>query len=303
VGRKAPRTPEASLEIRQLEQVDIDRLISCIYDDIAPNIERHFGNNIIQLPQELGGWCFSETGERLLYVVFHPEAGRATVQNAQRRHLGNVDLIPQQNHALTAYPPSVSQSRDLRSARTVIDFAVANHLVRHFILTYEEQPDTTVTAAREFEKFIRRTRRKCGQFAWVQVLERGELNDRLHHHLMAGGGLRPGDVETLWGNGFVLHKQLRKVTGIRTTAGYLCKTFRTPECDRLGSHRYRVSRHGVRPRARGMVVTEAEYRAIIEQLAPAGSYDWYPDDPVAFHEYSTLWDPYINVYKNQPKIA
>ena len=303
MGRKPLHTPEASLELGQSDQSDIDRLISCIYDDIKPNITRYFGNNIIQLPQEMGGWCISDTGERLLYVVFHPEAGRATVQNAQRRHLESVDLDVHQGHDVAAYPPSVSQSRDLRSARTVIDFAVANHLVRHFILTYAAEPDTTTTAAHEFEKFIRRTRRKCGQFSWVQVLERGNSNDRLHHHLMAGRGLRSRDVEKLWGHGFVLHKQVRTVTGIRKTAGYLCKTFRTPESDRLGRHRYRVSRHGVRSRARGMVVTEAEYQAIIEQIAPDGSYNWYPSEQVAFHEYSTLWDPYKKVYKNWPKIA
>lgn len=298
-----PHTGVGSLETQATSEQQYQALISCICDDIRPDPIDRFGKNIIQMPQDQGGWCVTETGERLYYVVFRPEAGRASVQNAQLRHLDPSKAVLKPRGVECAYPSSVSQSRDPRSARIVIDFSVANSLMRHFTLTYADEPGTPDACAHELEKFLRRVRRAHGPFPWVQVLERGEQTGRLHHHVLTGDSLALQAVVDLWGNGHVLYKRARSVTGIRRTAGYLCKTFSTPADDRLGSHRYRVSRYGIRPKARGMVVTESEYRALLDHLAPGRTYDWYPSEPVPFHEFSTLWDPHIKVDKNLAKSA
>jgi len=287
---ETPHAPVGSLEPKQEIVFDTEGLISCLYDDMRPDLIGRFGNNIIQLPPDEGGWCVCATGERLLYVVFRPEAGRASVQNAQLRHLDpeGSGLSPRG----VEFASSTGQSRDSRSARSVIDFAVTIRLTRHYTLTYADEPDTPGGGAHEFEKFVRRARRSHGPFPWVQVVERGEDNGRLHHHVLTIDSLARRAVSNLWGNGHVLHSRARTASGIRRMAGYLCKTFRTPPDDRLGAHRYRVSRYGMRPKAYGMVVTEAELQTMLCQLASGGSYPWYPSEPVPFHEYSMFWDPY-----------
>lgn len=303
VGHEAPHTPEGSLGVTSSINLDNQVDISCLYDELRPENNSHFRDNIIYLPLDEGGGALTGSGERLLYVVFYPEAGRATVQKAQRRHLNTTGLIASAGDRDGSHLREVCQSRDHRSARLVIDFAVANRLVCHFSLTYAKEPGTVDDGAHEFEKFVRRTRRQRGPFAWVQVVERGTETGRLHHHVLMDGSFAEGEVEQLWGNGFVVRTRVRSATGIRTIAGYLCKTFSVPSADRLSSHRYRISRHGIRPQAHGFVMTESEYTTFITQLAPGRIYNWYPTEPVAFHEYSTLWDPYKKVHKNLPESA
>jgi len=292
VGRDAPHVPEASLSSQTEKSSGYEALISCLYDEIDPNPFSRFGDNIIQLPLDQGGWCIAETGERLYYVVFRPEAGRASVQNAQRRHLDPSRSVLDPVHHGVISPAPVSQTRAARAAREVIDFAVANDLVRLFTLTYANEPDSPSSCARAFKNFLRRVRSSREPFPWLEVLERGGDGGRLHHHLLADESVSRRDVSDCWRSGHVLHSRARTASGIRRMAGYLCKTFYTPSGDRLGAHRYRVSRYGVRPKARGLVVTEAELQSILKQVAPGGSYPWYPREPIPFHEYTLLWDPY-----------
>ena len=292
VGHDAPHAPEASFGSRSKENNGYESLISCLYDEIDTNPLSRFRDNIIQLPLEQGGWCIAETGERLYYVVVRPEAGRASVQNAQLRHLdpsGSV-LKPVRREVISS--TSVSQTRASRAVREVVDFAVANDLVRLFTLTYADEPDSPSSCAHEFKNFLRRVRWGREPFPWVEVLERGGDGGRLHHHVLTDASISRRDVTASWGRGHVLHSRARTASGVRRIAGYVCKTFHTPPDDRLGTHRYRVSRFGVRPRAQGLVVTEAELQSILKRVAPGGSYPWYPREPIPFHEYSLLWDPY-----------
>lgn len=267
--------------------------LSCLYDDLRPtNLDLNHQNDKI-MPRFDGGWCVSHTGERLFHVVAHLEAGRLTVQNAQRRHFVAGGPCSSPSEAEHAYPPAISQSRDHRSARTVIDFAVANELKNLFTLQYEQDPISAFECSRHFDSFVRRIRYLCGSVPWVQVLERGTKSGRLHHHVLAPSSVKRQVAEELWPFGYVHASYARSVGGIRRKAGYMCKNFAEPAEERLGSHRYRISRTGVRPRARSYVLTQAEIDQMLSALAPGGAQTWYPAEPLPFHCYSKFWNPHI----------
>lgn len=223
-------------------------------------------------------------------VLIYREAGRATVHRARQQPETIVE--PTIRHLPVTGRP-YQNTRSITARRTFIDFAVANQLSRMFTLTYRTAPNAPVDALTTFDKFIRRLRRQHPQLVWLQVVERGARNHRLHHHLLTTTDLDHQLTHRTWSQGRVHLADRNTLFGIREQAGYLCKNFDRPASDRIGTRRYRRSRNGISPQPEHHLVTAAELELLLAETAPDGHVKWYPPAGTPFHEWTAYWDPLI----------
>ena len=223
-------------------------------------------------------------------LVIYREAGRATVQPARRRP---GTLTAPNRHQYPCRRLSRLNTRVFTARRTFVDFAVANQLSRMFTLTYATEPVAASDAVTAFDKFIRRLRRQHPRLVWLHVVQRGEHNHRLHHHLLTTPDLERQFTQQTWARGRKHLRDRATLYGIRRQAGYLCKDFDLPASERIGTRRYRRSRNGISPQPEHHYVTAAELDLVLADTAPDGHVKWYPPAGTPFHEWTAYWNPLI----------
>ena len=238
--------------------------------------------------------CRNENEDEFLHqrfdVMIYREAGRATVQRALQQPETTVESTIQ--HLPVTHRP-YENTRSITARRSFIDFAVANQLSRMFTLTYRIAPNAPGDALSTFDKFIRRLRRQHPQLVWLQVVQRGARNHRLHHHLLTTTNLDRQLIQHTWARGRIHLQDRNSFYGIRQQAGYLCKDFELPASERIGPRRYRRSRNGISPQPEHHYVTAAELDLLLADTAPDGYEKWYPPAGTPFHEWTAYWNPLI----------
>lgn len=97
-------------------------------------------------------------------------------------------------------------------------------------LTYRDGcvPNTPEEAQKDLYNFIRRIKRRYKKieidFKYISCTEYGKSNGRVHHHLIASGGLDRDLVEKLWGRGYANSKRLQfEDNGVAGLAHYVAK--------------------------------------------------------------------------------
>jgi len=232
----------------------------------------------------------SDIADQVFDVVIYREAGRATIQRTRQQTVTAVE--PNIRHPLVTGRP-YQNTRPFTARRKFIDFAVANQLSRMFTLTYRTAPDAPVDAITTFDKFIRRLRLQHPQLVWLQVVQRGARNHRLHHHLLTTTDLDRRLIQHTWARGRIHLQDRNSFYGIRQQAGYLCKDFELAASERIGTRRYRRSRNGISPQPEHHYVTAAELDLLLADTAPDGHLKWYPSAGTPFHEWTAYWNPLI----------
>lgn len=114
----------------------------------------------------------------------------------------------------------------------------------HISLTYDEDhhPPDDEAALKQIKNYIRRLKLIYSKsniaFDYVLVTEYGHQNGRVHHHVVARGGVPRELIEDAWGKGFVNVDRLQpdKKEGLAALAKYLTKD------PHSGKHRWSASR-------------------------------------------------------------
>lgn len=109
-------------------------------------------------------------------------------------------------------------------------------------LTYspESYPESGCISKRELQLFIKRLRKKCGQFRYLCCGEYGRKTRRAHYHgILFGFNGSVSDLESCWGKGFV---SVGTVTP--ASCAYICK-YITKRYD--AEWRTELSDHGLEP--------------------------------------------------------
>lgn len=230
------------------------------------------------------GQCIDSNGEILYYATISPDAGRAVLQNAQARHFGPTQSRPPSGNRSAEFE---DRSRGYRDRRFMIDYAVVNSMCCSTTLTYEGPAPLAHDCAQHFTNWLRRIRRH-GVCPWIEVLEAGEVNGRLHHHV-----LLPEDLTSTieWPHGLAYVDELEDVQSIRRTATYMSNSFFLPADERPRRRRYRRSiRAGINPTVEHFVGTLHQIEQQLEELG-VDSPDWTVHQDVDFCERTLEWDP------------
>lgn len=126
-------------------------------------------------------------------------------------------------------------------------------------LTYSQDylPEDTERAKKDLRNFIARVNRaraKQGlcQMKYVYSMEVGEKTKRIHFHLVMSGGLKPKEIQRIWGKGYVdkVKPLMFDETGLRGIARYMCKQKVSADgqgTDAAGMKRYQCSQNCIKP--------------------------------------------------------
>ena len=102
----------------------------------------------------------------------------------------------------------------------------ANREDRLATLTYRDEPGARERVTRDVRRFFERVRKCYGARPLVAVVERGAKNGRLHVHLALNFYVPKGQLERLWGKGWVDIRKSKRGQGRwrqRELASYLAK--------------------------------------------------------------------------------
>ena len=165
-----------------------------------------------------------------------------------------------------------------RGARARADFyklARSNELNLFVTLTYEDQPDDLQrypsSCDEMFTLYIRRLRKKLGSVPWLEVLEYGDENYRLHHHVLFPATVDPTVVSDKWTYGDVVSKTLPDIDAIGRTARYMSKHFLDCERMRPRRNRYRAGRTLYREEPIRVIGTWDDIELELRSRIPEGS--------------------------------
>lgn len=117
---------------------------------------------------------------------------------------------------------------------------------KFYTLTYRENQTDVGVANRDWDRFMKRMRRRYGNFVWAMVTEFQERG-AVHFHWLGKLPYIPvSEIEKLWGHGFV---KVNRVEHVDNLGAYLSKYMTADLADvRLAGHRaWRVSRNAERP--------------------------------------------------------
>lgn len=99
-------------------------------------------------------------------------------------------------------------------------------------LTYspENLPENVERAKKDLKNFlarIGRARKKQGlpKMKYIYSMEVGEKTKRIHFHLVMTGGMKPKEIQRIWGKGYVdkVKPLMFDETGLQGIARYMCK--------------------------------------------------------------------------------
>lgn len=126
-------------------------------------------------------------------------------------------------------------------------------------LTYspDNLPEDIERAKKDLKNFLARmsrARKKQGlsQMKYIYSLEVGERTKRIHFHMVMSGGMKPKDIQKIWGKGYVdkVKPLMFDETGLRGIARYMCKqkvSTDGTETDAAGMKRYQCSQNCIKP--------------------------------------------------------
>jgi len=245
----------------------------------------HLGNSDEQGPSEVrivGDWqpihtvfydgqALTSNGELLYVLDVYPRAATARRHRCRLNHLVGDD----QPHAAT--PNFIStysleeehQGRGSRARADLILLARTNELSTFVTLDYQDHPDgfhrLPQYCQHELTNFLRRIRNAVGPVAWVEVLEYGEENYRLHHHLLMNKGIPISVINQKWTNGTAVTSRLRTLNGIGKKAAYLAKRFDDTAMMRPRWKRYRNSHNLIREQPIRLIGTRYDIESALQE--------------------------------------
>lgn len=126
-------------------------------------------------------------------------------------------------------------------------------------LTYspDNLPEDTERAKKDLKNFLARmsrARKKQGlpPMKYIYSLEVGERTKRIHFHMVISGGMKPRDIQKIWGKGYVdkIKPLMFDETGLRGIARYMCKqrvSADGTETEAAGMKRYQCSQNCIKP--------------------------------------------------------
>ncbi len=150
-------------------------------------------------------------------------------------------------------------------------------------LTYrpDSLPENQESAQKDLYNFIRRVKRRYKKlgidFKYISCTEYGESTGRVHHHLIASGGLDRDAIEKLWGKGYANSKRLQfEDDGVSGLARYVIK-------DKNSYKRWNQSKNLIQPEpfVRDGAVTQREMSEIADVIENKTAWEYfselYPD--------------------------
>ena len=264
-----------------------------ISDDLEP-VPHFVGNWVPLVGDHPGAPVITTDGEQLLVLDFYPQAGIAYRQKCRTRHLTSTVSHEQAtpNFTNNNFEPDENVGRGARAKADFYKLARSNELNLFVTLTYEDQPDDLhryPSACDDmFTLYMRRVRKKLGSVPWLEVLEYGDENYRLHHHVLFPATVDPAVVSEKWTYGHVVQKTLPDTDAIGKTARYMSEHFTDSEQMRPRRNRYRAGRALYRERPLRIIGTREEVEKRLRELLPEGTdiKSWLSGHPYSSGGYS-----------------
>ncbi len=280
--------------------VDPDHLE--IDDELEPPVE-FVGDWIPLVGDHPSDATITAEGDQLFVLDFYPRAGIAHRQKCRTRHLThNVsDEQATPNFIHNILDPDEDVGRGDRARADFYKLARSNELNLFVTLTYEDQLDDShryPSACDDmFTLYVRRVRKKLGSFPWLEVLEYGADNYRLHHHVLFPATVDPEVVSEKWTYGHVVLITLPDIDAIGKTAGYMSEHFTDSEQMRPRRNRYRTGRLLYREKPVRIIGTLDEIEKRLRGLLPEGInfQQWLSQHPYSSGGYS--WNREIVRYQ------
>lgn len=154
------------------------------------------------------------------------------------------------------YNPISEKEKNARRSRLMLRRIISanfNTKAKFVTLTFKDGSVSDVTDIREcnkaFDKFMKRMRKRYGNFKYVKVIEFQDTNDRgaVHYHLMADlPYIKHEKIADIWGNGFIGVNRIDKVDNLGAyMTKYMMKNFDDPRL--RGEKAYSASKGLIRP--------------------------------------------------------
>jgi hypothetical protein len=265
-------------------------------DELGPLDIRLVGSWSPLISENPGDVVVSTDGEVMYILDVYSDAAIARRHKCRTRHLGRYNgtqlTTPNFNHIMS--DPIDRESRGARARNDVITMARSNSLSLFVSLDYEDQPDGRNEypsgCDEMFGLFLRRLRRSVGPFPWIEVLEIGDVNNRLHHHVLMSDKTDEALIDDKWSFGHSDVKRLNNLDSIGSCAFYMTKTFEKPEVERPRRARYRVARCIYREQPIRLIGSRDEIENEIRRLVPQGVHlkEWHSEHPFSHGGYT--WD-------------
>ena len=262
-------------------------------DELEPPLE-FVGDWIPLVGDHPSDATITADGEQLFILDLYPRAGIAYRQKCRTRHLtGSAsDEQATPNFFYNNFDPDEDVGRGARAKADFYKLARSNELNLFVTLTYEDQADDLhrypSACDGMFTLYIRRVRKKLGSVPWLEVLEYGDENYRLHHHVLFPATVDPSVVSDKWTYGHVVLKTLPDLDAIGKTAGYLSEHFIDSEHMRPRRNRYRAGRTLYRERPIRIIGTREKVEQRLRELLPEGTdiKHWMATHPYSSGGYS-----------------
>lgn len=262
-------------------------------DDVGPLDVHYVGDWSALVGDSPNAQAVTSDGELLFVLDVYLDAGVARRHRCRTRHLGFTvtrnQATPNFNNIIYS---SESEGRGSRARNDVITLARGNKLSIFATFDYEDQPDNLhkyPSACHEmFGLFLRRLRRTCGTFPWIEVLEYGDENYRLHHHALFPEEIPVILLQDKWPHGLVVVSRLPDTESIGAKASYMAKHFDDDIWHRPEPNRYRIAKAIKRERPLRLIGTRQQIENELRNQLPnqTALKEWTADHPFSSGGYS-----------------
>lgn len=246
-------------------------------DDLGPTEVHFVGSWTPLVLDEPEGVVVNTDGEVMFVLDVYLNAGVARRHKCRTRHISSTLCsqlaTPNFNHIMR-YPVD-REGRGRRARNDVITLARSNKLSVFVSLDYADmengQHEDACACDHMFGLFLRRLRRVIRPLSWIEVLEYGVVNGRLHHHVLLSPGVDDDLIHAKWTFGQAVIKHLNDLSAIGKTASYMTEDFEEPEVERPRRSRYRVARNIHRERPIRFIGSRDDLKAELLRHVPRGT--------------------------------
>jgi hypothetical protein len=256
-------------------------------------------------PEFLGDWValvgdapgdpvVTSDGEQLYVLVVYLGAGMAQRHKCRTRDLQSTSSTEQAtpNFINNIAHPEEDVGRGPRAKAEIIKLARSNELNLFVSLDYADQPDDLhrypSACDNMFTLFMRRIRKQTGGVPWIEVMEYGDENYRLHHHVLLPTSIDTDLISAKWTYGTAVCRHLPDLDAIGSVAMYMGKQFNDNQSMRPRRNRYRASRKLDREKPIRLIGTRDEVETALIEMLPEGTNPrgWLSEHPYSAGGYT-----------------
>ena len=258
-------------------------------------------------PEFLGDWValigdapgdpvVTSDGEQLYVLDVYPHAAIAQRHKCRTRHLQSTSSLQQAtpNFVHNVFDPEVDVGRGPRAKAELIKLARSNELNLFVTLDYADQPDDLhryPSACDDmYTLFMRRIRKQTGSFPWIEVMEYGDENYRLHHHALLPDSIDIDLISAKWTYGTAVCKHLPDLDAISSVADYMAEHFTDNPAMRPRRNRYRASKKLYREKPIRYIGTREQVERALKEMLPEDTdlRSWLSEHPYSSGGY--IWN-------------